>query len=382
MDQLLNNWILLAQGLIGSIGALALASVKLPHLTASAVGPGRRAEPKANHTAPAGAPGGLAHCSATHPPLEAAGPEVARRLGQGSTPIHKPAIRCSYRIANRRSSTEPRARSSPPNVTHRASVLNLPLARIRAASAAAPGKLAAQDGARGRPTTARREDDTTDEPTAEQFALAITPRPERACVYRGGASGALQEVAWPPADGAPFAVFIADGGRYRCLALDFDDGDVRADTASVSALLRAAGIEHVETVSGPVGHRHILATFDPPLPGATVAAIAHVLARRHTSLDPKPLLDPATSCVRPPLAPHRSGGVSTPVGDPQTALRTLQRGNGLEEQRRLLELLDLAPRAPDLMLQLGWQAPGAQQRVDGEHRRALDCDRQTKADPP
>lgn len=113
----------------------------------------------------------------------------------------------------------------------------------------------------------------------------------------------------------PWAVYLADGGRFHLLAFDLDaKGDVERaerDAGTVSELLTAVGIEHVVCASGPSGGRHVWVALAEAVDAATVASMAHLAKALCPSLDLSPMTNPATGCVRPPGAPHRDGGVST-----------------------------------------------------------------------
>lgn len=117
----------------------------------------------------------------------------------------------------------------------------------------------------------------------------------------------------PPAAGLPYALHLADDrGRYRLLGFDLDTkaGPVAADLARLRTLLTRAGMPHVVCASGPGGGRHVWVALAEPVGAVVVAGIARGLARLLPSLDISPLTNARTGAVRPPLAPHRSGGRS------------------------------------------------------------------------
>lgn len=117
----------------------------------------------------------------------------------------------------------------------------------------------------------------------------------------------------------PYALYLADeAGQYRLLAFDFDahhDGSTaHSDAADLSARLQEADIEHVVCSSGPGGGVHLWIRLAYAVPARQVTQVATTLAATYTSMDVGALTNPATGCVRPPGAPHRSGGISQPLG--------------------------------------------------------------------
>lgn len=171
-----------------------------------------------------------------------------------------------------------------------------------------------------------------------EFALAIAGRSERLRVY--GQGNDTTDVAWDgrtlPA--AAYAVYLHDtNGHAHTLAFDLDGegGQPEADSEAVAAWLRAAGIRYVVCTSGRPGHRHVLATFRPPLTPVVVRALLGDLREIASSLDPTPLLNSRTGAIRPPLAPHRLGGRSQLLEppDPRLALAILQQPNSPEGLR-------------------------------------------------
>ncbi len=127
-----------------------------------------------------------------------------------------------------------------------------------------------------------------------------------------------------PAPDRPYAVHLTDNrGRYTLLGFDLDTrhGPVTADLARLHALLDRARLPHVTCASGPGGGRHVWVALAEPVTAVVVAGIAHGLARMLPSLDTAPLLNTRTGALRPPGAPHRSGGTSQVIaGDIRTLL--------------------------------------------------------------
>ncbi|HOV99837.1 MAG TPA: hypothetical protein PLY19_00045 [Rhodoglobus sp.] len=120
----------------------------------------------------------------------------------------------------------------------------------------------------------------------------------------------------------PWAMYLAgEDRRYAYVCFDFDSsrGNAPYDAARLSHWLDELNIAHLVCASGPTGGRHVwiglAESADPDL----VRTLALLTAQLLPSLDPTPLANPATGCVRPPGAPHRLGGVSVAQG-PLTAL--------------------------------------------------------------
>lgn len=142
----------------------------------------------------------------------------------------------------------------------------------------------------------------------------------------------------------PWAVYLAgDDRRFRLLCFDLDAKTVGAaavaerDAATLTGLLRAAGLEAVVCRSGPSGGRHVWTALAETVDAATVASLARLARNVCPSLDIAPLSNPATGCVRPPGAPHRAGGRSTVIVGDLTAL-TAPAGTAAQV-RRLTEIL-------------------------------------------
>ncbi|HEY5117000.1 MAG TPA: hypothetical protein VIJ00_15875, partial [Nakamurella sp.] len=162
-----------------------------------------------------------------------------------------------------------------------------------------------------------------------QLAAAVSPRPVVRVAALDDTGRALN--SYPdtapvsgPAPDRPYAVHLTDTrGRYTLLGFDLDTrhGPVAADLARLHALLDRARLPHVTCASGPGGGRHVWVALAEPVTAAVVAGIAHGLARMLPSLDTAPLLNTRTGALRPPGAPHRSGGTSQVIaGDIRTLL--------------------------------------------------------------
>lgn len=115
----------------------------------------------------------------------------------------------------------------------------------------------------------------------------------------------------------PWAVYLAAPDRqFRLLAFDLDAKTPGAAAAAardadvLTGLLTDVGLRPVVCQSGPTGGRHVWAALAEPADPETVATLARLARHVCPTLDVAPLSNPATGCVRPPGAPHRSGGRS------------------------------------------------------------------------
>lgn len=129
-----------------------------------------------------------------------------------------------------------------------------------------------------------------------------------------------------PAPETTWAMYLTDAQhRFRFICFDLDAKDdvdqVEQDTITLTALLDAQQIEHIVCASGPTGGRHIWIALVDATGADTVAQLGRLAKALCPSLDTSPLANAATGCVRPPGAPHRKGGASTPITG---ELRTLE----------------------------------------------------------
>lgn len=115
----------------------------------------------------------------------------------------------------------------------------------------------------------------------------------------------------------PWAVYLADTERrFHLLAFDCDAKTVGGaaaaarDADAIAALLNDAGLDAVVCESGPSGGRHVWTGLAEPVDAESIASLARLARHVCPSLDIAPLSNPVTGCVRPPGAPHRSGGCS------------------------------------------------------------------------
>ncbi|MGC0371288.1 hypothetical protein [Microbacterium sp. SLBN-111] len=187
---------------------------------------------------------------------------------------------------------------------------------------------------------------------AWEFTRAITPRAHVRAAARTVAGEITNDydhehetVAVAPQ--SVWAMYLSrDRQRYDYLPFDFDAsrGNAAYDAGRLSHWLDELNIDHLICISGPSGGRHVWLALSEPAEAAQVKAIAQLTASLLPSLDIKPLSNPATGCLRPPLSPHRNGGIS----EPQGPLRTLtERAVDPDHLRQLQDLLhDLGAEIP------------------------------------
>lgn len=149
-------------------------------------------------------------------------------------------------------------------------------------------------------------------------------------------------------------------GRFSTVALDFDaklgePGDAATHADIVCSLLDEAGFPYVLARSGPSEGRHVF--FIVRGPGGVEVGTTRLLVRRLialglTTLDPS-CMSSVQSCIRPPGAPHRAGGVSTPLVSWETAVDRL-RSDRPDAPRRsdVVEFVDALAGAGDMRLEL------------------------------
>ncbi|PPG28564.1 hypothetical protein C5E10_13270 [Pseudoclavibacter sp. RFBG4] len=116
---------------------------------------------------------------------------------------------------------------------------------------------------------------------------------------------------------SPWAMYLAtDAGAYRflCFDLDASRGNTVYDAGKLTLWLNELGIDHVLTKSGPSEGRHVWLALEDEASAETVRELAQLAAQLFPSLDPTPLMNPRTGCVRPPGSPHRNGDSSRPAG--------------------------------------------------------------------
>lgn len=166
---------------------------------------------------------------------------------------------------------------------------------------------------------------------AWRLTRAVSPRPRVRVATVDAAGVALNRYTGQaridgPEPDRPWAVYLAGtDGRFRLLAFDLDAKAGRCMTAArdadtITGLLTSAGMKPVVCESGPAGGRHVWAALAEPVDAETIATLARLTRHVCPTLDIAPLSNPTTGCVRPPGAPHRSGGRSTVLAGDTAAL--------------------------------------------------------------
>ena len=174
-----------------------------------------------------------------------------------------------------------------------------------------------------------------------------------------------------PAPQLPWAVPLTDvQGRFHLVAFDLDlghgDGNVVRDTAQLTGWLEQLRIEHTVAQSGPSGGRHVWLSMTEPAPADLVATLADHAAAALPTLDLSPLKNPVWGSVRPPGAPHRSGGMSVVLSGPDEPLRPAVT---VEQLTRLV--VTLAASAAGTERTAALLTPAAPLPVDAEGHRYL-----------
>lgn len=200
--------------------------------------------------------------------------------------------------------------------------------------------------------TTRRDDaarPSRDDPYGDmspwRLTAAISPRPYVRVAATDAAGRVLNSYTGRArTDGVepavPWAVHLAgEDRRFRLLCFDLDaktpgaTAQAEKDAATLTDLLRNVGLGVVVCQSGPSGGRHVWTGLTESVDADTVACLARLARGVCPSLDIAPLANPATGCVRPPGAPHRTGDRSTVLtGD----IATLTNPSGTAAQVRLL----------------------------------------------
>ena len=163
-----------------------------------------------------------------------------------------------------------------------------------------------------------------------EFAAALAGRPRVRISRDGGRTYGSERRLTPARPDWPAAVCLYDGdGHARALAVDLDCSrggrdQVRADADALCSMLDSAGARYLVDES-PAGGRHVWVPLARPKPAEQLRRVAYALAALLPSLDPTPLLNPATGCLRPPGAAHPRGGhqqLVTPWARAVDAVRT------------------------------------------------------------
>ena len=234
---------------------------------------------------------------------------------------------------------------------------------------------------------------------AWRLTRALSPRPQvRAASGDQVNAYPVQVPVAGPAPAGPWAMYLTDAQRrYRYIGLDLDAHDGGAaqaerDATAIAAALTQSGIAHVVCESGPSGGRHVWIGVAETAEAQLVRHLAHSLQGLAPSLDPTPLLNPATGCLRPPGAPHRHGGASRVIAGDLTTLThpTTTPSQLVDLASRLNEALgDTAtvtttPHAGELRLPVDEDGrpwlPGTHRPLPAKSRAALDTPIQPGAD--
>lgn len=145
----------------------------------------------------------------------------------------------------------------------------------------------------------------------------------------------------------PWAMNLADhrGYLFVCFDLDAKAGNAAHDAGRLSLWLDELNIEHLVTVSGPSGGRHVWIALDEATDPQLIRELADLAGSLLPSLDKSPLSNPDTGCVRPPGAPHRDGGSSTIA---RGSIGTLHRATTTVDELALLRafLVDAGAAMP------------------------------------
>jgi len=129
-----------------------------------------------------------------------------------------------------------------------------------------------------------------------------------------------------PAPDLPWAVPLTDEHRqFHLIPFDLDlghgDGNVIRDTRQLTGWLNQLHIEHTVAQSGPSGGRHVWLALSEPATAELVSTLADHAAGALPTLDLSALKNAAWGSMRPPGAPHRSGGHSVVLCGPDEPLR-------------------------------------------------------------
>ncbi|WP_167349128.1 hypothetical protein [Pseudoclavibacter helvolus] len=155
---------------------------------------------------------------------------------------------------------------------------------------------------------------------------------------------------------SPWAMYLAtDAGAYRflCFDLDASRGNTVYDAGKLTRWLNELGIDHVLTKSGPSEGRHVWLALEEEASAETVRELAQLAAQLLPSLDPTPLTNPRTGCVRPPGSPHRNGDSSRPAGPLDALLDPSVTPDQVRELRAFLIDLGAEELAPVTSLTKG-----------------------------
>ncbi len=202
-----------------------------------------------------------------------------------------------------------------------------------------------------------------------RFVSILSPRPLVRGARRDAAGGWLNDydeelpiVRIEP--GRPVLMHLSRSERFgpQRFAFDFDAGKVRssvaaADMETVAALAEFSGAWSVPVRSGPSGGRHLWLACDEELPlplFRRLIAVGETLSKGGVlpSLDVYPWKNLATSGVRPPGSPHRSGGHAQLLRhDADTAIELLATGSPVSVFEELAGHLEALAQARGLTVE-------------------------------
>lgn len=140
----------------------------------------------------------------------------------------------------------------------------------------------------------------------------------------------------------PAAVLLYDHtGCAPVLALDLDvsrggAAAVERDTANLARLLRRVGARWFSDRS-PNGGRHVYVPLARPAPLHEVRQVMAGLCAFAPTLDPLPMLNIDSGCIRPPGARHKSGGHQRLDGTVPSAVETFRHPADDSVWRRLID---------------------------------------------
>jgi hypothetical protein len=156
---------------------------------------------------------------------------------------------------------------------------------------------------------------------------------------------------------APWQDHARSGFRYvvgDCDAKAVDAAQAAADAELLRDVAELCGISPVTACSGPSAGRHVWMACQELVPPELAARIAAAARRCCPTLDPSPMTNARTGCVRPPGSPHRDGGhVHLLDHTIEEAVATLTLGSPLSCFYELADFLEAraqalipAPRPP------------------------------------
>lgn len=161
--------------------------------------------------------------------------------------------------------------------------------------------------------------------TWTRAARLLAPPNRPRCRIHDGDSYAREGDIPDHVPGSAVAVYLADErGSYWTLGFDFDakrgdsSDDATRDAARfVDDVLRPANVSCFAVPSGGGGW-HVWVPMGRPMPADSVRELANAAAAMFPTLDPMPLSNPKTGCLRPPGTLHRDGWMWSGWVEPDT----------------------------------------------------------------